>query len=56
MGVVDPVTTVLQAFLLGALVGTAFGLFHLAPPAPATWAGLAGIVGIVSAWWLVNRL
>lgn len=49
-------SAVLQGFLLGALVGLVFGLFNLAPPAPQTWAGVAGILGIVSAWWVVTRL
>jgi XapX domain-containing protein len=49
-------SAVLQGFLLGALVGVVFALFKLVPPAPATWAGVAAIVGIVSGWWVVNRL
>lgn len=48
--------TVLQGFLAGAAVGAVFGLLRLAPPAPQTWAGVAGIVGIVIAWQIVERV
>jgi XapX domain-containing protein len=48
------VTGILQALAAGALVGTFFGLLHIAAPAPATWAGVAGIVGIVAAWRLIG--
>lgn len=47
-------TGVLQALAAGAFVGAVFGLLHIAAPAPATWAGVAGIVGIVAAWRLVG--
>lgn len=56
MGVVDPVTGILQGLAFGALVGTLFALARLAPPAPGTWAGVAGIVGIVAGWQLVGWL
>ena len=57
MGVVggDNVKDVLLALCTGALVGLVFGLVRLPPPAPQTWAGVAGIVGIVAAWMLVAR-
>lgn len=44
---------VLQAFGLGLIVGAIFGVVKFDPPAPATWAGLAGIVGIVLGWHLI---
>ena len=47
---------VAKALALGPAVGATFALFRLQPPAPATWAGVAGIVGIVAAWWLVSHL
>lgn len=56
MGLVDTVNAVLQGLLLGVLVGGVFALFRLAPPAPPTWAGVAGIVGIFLGWLLVGRL
>lgn len=46
---------VLHGLLLGAIVGGVFALFRLVPPAPATWAGVAGIVGIVAGWQIVAR-
>lgn len=55
MGVVDPVSDVLQALVLGAGIGAAFGVFHLPPPAPQTLAGVVGLLAIVVAWWLVGR-
>ena len=47
-------TTVLQALLLGAIVGLVFALARLLPPAPQAWAGVAGIVGIVAGWQLTT--
>lgn len=47
-------TTVLQALLLGAVVGLVFALARLLPPAPQAWAGVAGIVGIVAGWQLTT--
>ena len=46
---------VLQGLALGLVVGVVFGLFRLQPPAPATWAGVAGIVGIVLGWMVVSH-
>lgn len=45
---------VLQSLAIGAAVGALFGLFRAAPPVPATWAGLAGIVGIFLGWALIT--
>lgn len=56
LGVVEPVSAVLQALLLGAIVGAVFGFARLQPPAPATWAGVAGIIGIVGGWMIVGHL
>lgn len=47
---------VLAGLLAGAFVGVVFGVARLVPPAPPTWAGVAGIVGIVAAWQLVGWL
>jgi XapX domain-containing protein len=45
-----------QGLALGLLVGAVFGLFRLAPPAPASWAGIAGIVGIFLGWLVVGAV
>lgn len=45
---------VVKAFALGAMVGGVFALFRLAVPAPAAWAGLAGVVGLVVGWRMVS--
>lgn len=47
---------VVQSLAAGLAVGGVFGLLRLAPPAPQSWAGVAGIVGIVLAWWITNRV
>ena len=44
---------VLAGLLAGAFVGVVFGVVRLVPPAPPTWAGVAGIV---AAWQLVGWL
>ena len=41
---------VLWALGLGAVVGIVFGVARLLPPAPATLAGVAGIVGVWLGW------
>lgn len=46
----------LQGLALGLVVGVVFGLFRLQPPAPATWAGVAGIVGVVLGWMIVGAI
>lgn len=55
MGVVDAVRDVIQAFLTGIPVGLVFALAKLPPPAPAVWAGVAGIAGIVFGWMFLTR-
>lgn len=47
---------ILAGLAAGAFVGIVFGLLRLVPPAPPTWAGVAGIVGIVAAWQIVGWL
>lgn len=47
---------VVKVLALGFTVGAIFGLFRLVPPAPASWAGVAGIIGIVAGWWLLSRI
>ena len=49
-------TEVLLALLVGLIVGAIFGGVGIVPPAPPTWAGVAGIVGIVAAWQAVSWL
>lgn len=44
------------ALAVGAVVGAVFALARSVPPAPATWAGVAGIVGIVAGWQIAARL
>ena len=43
-----------QALALGILVGLTFGLARLPVPAPATIAGVLGVVGISSGWYLAS--
>lgn len=43
------------ALLVGLAVGGVFALARSVPPAPQTWAGVAGIVGIVAGWQIVGR-
>lgn len=47
---------ILYGFAAGAFVGLVFGVLRLTPPAPPTWAGVAGIVGIVVARQIVGWL
>lgn len=47
---------VLTALAAGIVVGAIFGALRLMPPAPASWAGVAGIVGIVAGWQLIGWL
>ena len=53
-------TGVLAALGLGAAVGAVFAVAKLPVPAPATVAGVAGIIGLVAGWdlttWLIGRL
>lgn len=41
------------ALAAGLVVGAVFALARTAPPAPQTWAGVLGIVGIVAGWQAV---
>lgn len=45
-----------QALILGIIVGAVFALFKMPVPAPATFAGVLGIVGLYAGWTLVDRL
>lgn len=45
-----------QALILGIIVGAVFALFKMPVPAPATFAGVLGIVGLYTGWTLVDRL
>lgn len=47
---------ILAGLLVGLAVGVIFAMFRLVPPAPASWAGVAGIVGIVAGWQLIGWL
>lgn len=46
----------LIALVVGLAVGGVFALARSVPPAPQTWAGVLGIVGIVAGWQIVGRL
>jgi XapX domain-containing protein len=45
-----------QALILGAVVGAVFALFKMPVPAPATLAGVLGIVGLYGGWTLMGKL
>lgn len=49
-------TGIVAALLLGATVGAVFAVARLPVPAPSTWAGVAGIVGLLTGWLAVNAL
>lgn len=49
-------TDILYGLLAGVVVGAIFGALRLMPPAPASWAGVVGIVGIVAGWQLIGWL
>lgn len=50
---------VAEAFALGLLVGVIFAAARQPVPAPSTWAGIAGVVGLFVGWsvmsWVVAR-
>jgi len=45
-----------QALILGIIVGAVFALFKMPVPAPATFAGVLGIVGLYGGWTIVDKL
>ncbi len=48
-------TQVLLAFVTGAVVGIIFGLIKLPLPAPATVAGVMGVVGLFCGYLVVSH-
>lgn len=44
-----------QALILGTIVGAVFAVFKMPVPAPATFAGVLGILGLYGGWTLVGR-
>lgn len=52
----NKLTVVLQALLLGTMVGAIFGAFKLNVPAPSTLAGIMGVVGLWLGWISVGKL
>jgi len=46
----------IQALALGFLVGAIFALFKMPVPAPATFAGVLGIVGLYAGWTALGRI
>lgn len=49
-------SAVALSLAVGLAVGAVFALAGTAPPAPQTWAGVAGIVGIVAGWQIIGWL
>lgn len=56
LGVVEPVKAILIALTVGLAVGAVFGALRSVPPAPPSWAGVAGIVGIVAGWQIILKI
>ena len=48
--------SLLLAFVTGFIVGGVFRLVHLPIPAPSTWEGILGIVGIFVGYLVLNYL
>jgi XapX domain-containing protein len=46
----------MQALLLGTIVGAVFAVFKLPVPAPATLTGVLGIIGLFTGWSMMGRL
>lgn len=46
---------ILMAFIVGATVGVIFGLLKLPLPAPATFAGVMGIVGLFCGYLAISH-
>lgn len=47
--------TILMSLLSGTICGAVFGFLSLPIPAPPTWAGIAGILGLFLGFLLSNR-
>jgi XapX domain-containing protein len=45
-----------QALILGIIVGAVFALFKMPVPAPATFAGVLGIVGLYAGWTIMEKI
>ena len=43
---------VLKSFFLGVVISLVFKLFKLPVPAPDTWAGVAGVVGVTAGMYI----
>jgi XapX domain-containing protein len=52
----DQVVEVLKAFVVGAVLGGIFMVLKLPIPAPPTFAGVAGIVGIFAGFLVVKKI
>jgi XapX domain-containing protein len=54
------VTSAITSLMVGILVGLTFGFTRMPVPAPATLAGLTGVIGITAGWqlavWIAGRL
>jgi XapX domain-containing protein len=46
----------MQAFILGGIVGGVFAIFRMPVPAPATLAGVLGILGLYAGYQLITRI
>lgn len=44
----------LYSFIVGSILGGVFALLHLPLPAPITWAGVIGIIGVVAGYKLIT--
>ena len=44
------IDSMLNSFFLGAIVGGIFAQFNFPIPAPASWIGVTGIIGIVAGY------
>ena len=55
-----PSVIAFQALAVGILVGVTFGFTRMPVPAPATIAGLMGVIGITAGWkvalWIIERV
>jgi XapX domain-containing protein len=46
----------MKALILGGIVGGVFALFRMPVPAPATLAGVLGIVGLYTGYQIITRI